>query len=469
MHIIRIAAAAFALTASAGAALALTASDASAQGDLPRRAYLGVVLAPGDGPGVGIARVDPNGSAQRLGIQPGDRLLSVNGNAVTRPQEIGPLIGRVSAGQPVRVEVSRGGRTLTLNGQAAGRPLETYGNAVVQYGSVPFQSGRLRDIYVAPSANHDGPVLWYIQGYPCSSIEEPLYRSFVAAMLARNIAVYRVEKPLVGDSAGTPDCRTIDYDTELAAFEAAMRHLTGVRRINPDRLFMLGHSMGGIQAPMLAARAPVPPRGVAAYGAGLRNWHDYMMTISAFQSFEMMGEDPVQSAATAERVRPAMHDFYFSNRSLEEIAASDPAKGEALRMMGWQGGEVFSGRSYLFWRDLAQLRMAEAWRDTRSQVLAMFGESDTVAYNDDDHRLIAEVANHYRPGTGRYVLVPETDHLMLRVGDRAAFRARNRANPPAPQAPFNERVAEIVADWIDSSMQAAPVRNVASAPAPSAG
>ena len=453
------------------AALALTASSAaSAQGELPRRAFLGTVLTADENGGVVISRIDPAGSAQRLGLTAGDRLVSINGTAVGSPAGVGQIVGRLSAGQPLRVEIGRAGRSLTLNGQAVGRPLETYGNAIVQYGSVPFQGGRLRDIYVAPTADYSGPVLWYIQGYPCTSIEDPLYRRFVTAMVARGIAVYRVEKPLVGDSAGTPDCRTTDFDVELSAFQAGMRHLTDVRHIDPDRLFMLGHSMGGIEAPLLASHAPVPPRGVAVYGAGLRNWYDYMMIAAAFQPFEMFGADPAESAAQAEQVRAAMYAFFYDTRSLEEIAAADPAKGAALRQMGWQGGDLFTGRSYLFWRDLAQLRPVEAWRDTRSRVLALFGESDTVAYNDDDHRLIAEIVNHYRPGTARYVLVPETDHLMLRVGDRAAFRARNRANPPAPEAPYNDRVADIVAEWIAQSMQAPPVRTAApAAPAATGG
>jgi hypothetical protein len=79
---------------------------------------------------------------------------------------------------------------------------------------------------------------------------------------------------------------------------------------------------------------------------------------------------------------------------------------------------------------------------------------------DEDHRLIADVVNHYRPGTGRYVEVAGTDHGMELVGSRDEVRRHGAAGgPPAPAA-FNPEVGRIVAQWIHDSMAKPPVRTL---------
>ena len=45
-------------------------------------------------------------------------------------------------------------------------------------------------------------------------------------------------------------------------------------------------------------------------------------------------------------------------------------------------------------------------------MLALYGESDIVALFDEDHRLIADIANHYRPGTGRFVPRQHRDSVL---------------------------------------------------------
>jgi hypothetical protein len=445
---------------------------AAAPDPLPRAAHLGVTAAPPAAgvSGVTVAQAAPDGSAAAFGVRPGDRIVAVNGVAVANAQDMAQQIGKLRQGASLRLDVVRDGANLTLSGRALPRPRESYAGAQVAYGAVPFEGGQLREILVRPTAAApDGPVVYFIPGYTCSSVESPdpqaVYHQLFAALLARGITVYRVEKPLVGDSVGTPDCRTTDFDVELAAFEAGWKALTGKHAVHPDRVFLFGHSMGGIEAPMLASRAAIPPRGIAVYGIGLRNWADYMTAIYTFQGFEIAGADPAEAAARVEVLRPVAYDLHFTDKTIDQIAAGDPARTEALRSLGWRGGVDVLGRSYLFWRDLARLNLPQAWRDSKSEVLAVYGESDLVAYVQDDHRLIAEVANHYRPGTGRVVAVPETDHGMRRIGDRAEVRRRSRAGAGQPLPPYNPEIARIVGDWVEQSMRKPPVRT-RSFPAP---
>jgi len=66
------------------------------------------------------------------------------------------------------------------------------------------------------------------------------------------------------------------------------------------------------------------------------------------------------------------------------------------------------GRHYRFAQELPRQPLIQARRDAQTNVLALYGESDVVALFDSDHRMIADIADFHRPGTGRYVSFPET-------------------------------------------------------------
>jgi dienelactone hydrolase len=365
----------------------------------------------------------------------------------------------------VELRIRRAGKTLNLRGKASGRPRESYAGAETRYGAVPFRGGHLRDILVTPRGTERPPVLFLIQGFSCATVEaaNPAapYRQIGNALVAAGIAYYRVEKPQVGDSRGGPDCARTDFATELDAFRTAYNHLIA-RGYDADRIFILGHSMGGIQAPLLAAE--LPPRGVAAYGTGLKNWADYHRDIDLYQNYLFTGTDPAAQAERAARTRKVIDAFYFDRLAPAEIVRRDPAAAPLLReTFNWDGGDNVFGRHYSFSQDLAQLPMIKAWRDTRSNVLAMYGESDIVALFDSDHKVIADLAEFHRPGSGRYVSFPGTDHGMGIVGTRAELRNKTRAAGSPPDGPFNPAVAAALVQWIKESMAKPPVRTAQSA------
>ena len=115
------------------------------------------------------------------------------------------------------------------------------------------------------------------------------------------------------------------------------------------------------------------------------------------------------------------------------------------------------GRNYRFMQDLAHAPIIPAWRDTRSNVLTMYGRADFAAMWDEDHKIIADIVNHYRPGTARFVDFERTGHGMELEGTMAEVRARNIAGTPAPSAAFNVEVPRALAQWIRESMARPPV------------
>jgi len=431
--------------------------------DLPRKATLGIRMAPAPqgSSGVLVSQVLPGGTATAIGVRDGDLILSAGGHPVTRSNEVAAYASTLRGGDKVDLTVSRAGKQVQLKGTAKPLPFETYADDDVDYGAVPFRGGFLRDILVSPKGVTNPPVVFLIQGFSCASIEsidpgDP-YRRLGEELAKRGIAYYRVEKPGLGDSVGTPACTDIDYATELDAFRVAYKHLTTARGFDPDRIFMFGHSLGGLEAPMLAAETP--PRGVAVYGAVLRNWADYHLDIDREQAFLANGADPAETFAATERDRELFRRFYFARETPAQLTAGNPANADTLRnVFAWDGGNNMFGRNYKYMQDFAQLPLASAWRKTKSNVLAVYGESDIVAIDDRDHKLIADIANFYRPGSGRFVQIAKTDHPMGLVGDRSEYREKEIATGAIPQGPFNPEVAAVVADWVKQSMARPPVR-----------
>ena len=440
----------------------LFAELAFAAEDLPRRAFLGIAMAPDrqTAPGATASQVIPGGTAAAIGLREGDVVVRANGRAIASPADLVAFASGLDEGMPVTVTIRRGGEEMRLSGSARPRPRESHAGASVDYGAVAWRGGWLRDLLVMPDGVEAPPVVFLIQGFTCSSIESPdpddAYRRLGAALVAEGIGYYRVEKPGLGDSRGTPHCTRIDYATELDAFRSAYRHLIEVRGVPTERIFMFGHSLGGLQAPMLAAERA--PRGVAVYGTVLRNWADYHWNVAQFQDYLTAGADPVEAIRRAESYREVFRRFYRERQAPAAVAADDPAFAEGLRQaFGWDGGDNVFGRHFRYDQDLAHQPLMAAWRDARTHVLSIYGGSDLVALFDEDHRLIADVANHYRPGSGNYVEIARTGHGMDLIGTREEVRERARASGAAPDGAFNPEVAQVVAGWIREAMARPPI------------
>jgi pimeloyl-ACP methyl ester carboxylesterase len=429
--------------------------------ELPRAGMLGVGGPTTGTGGAVVERIAPNSTAQALGLVAGDIITLFNGAPVTNMGDVVRAMPNARSGDVLRVQVKRGNANLQLQGPVKAKPLETYAGATVRYGAVTHNGGQLRDILVTPDNKPNAPIVYLIQGYTCYSIEAntpggALYKELIEGLLARGIGFYRVEKAGIGDSRGGTSCAQGGFDAELDGFKAGYARLQSHYGIAPNRAFLLGHSMGGIQAPLVAAASGQnQPRGVAVYGTGLRNWHDYMVQVVGIQSFFSSGNDPAELEQALEIGRSVLKAIYLDGKTVAEAAALGPKEREFLvEFMDWDGSETLLYRTATYWRQLSGQRLTAAWRDTRAQVLSLYGEVDFAAVDATDQRRIADVANHYRPGSGQFVMVPRTGHGMQIEGTPGEVRAAARAGTAAPPTakPYNAEITKLLADWVDASM-----------------
>lgn len=428
-------------------------------GGLPRLAFLGTLVAPAADGRPMVRSVVPGSTAASVRVAQGDVVVAINGKSTSDVPALLAIAGGIRAGAPMTFQVSRGSKLLTLTGVAKGRELERYPGAKVTYGSFAFQGGRIRDILAMPSSAANAPVVFLLSGFTCLSIEPPsptaAYRVLAARLTAAGIGFYRAEKPGLGDSLGGPQCADITFETELDAYRTAYRHLTDDLHIPRERIVLLGHSLGALEAPLLAdERAPL---GVAVYGVVLRNWGDYHQQLGSFQKYLIDGSDPGKTFAEGEQARPILEAFYFQKKSPDEIARDHPERAQTVKeVLDWDGKDRTIGRNWRFLQGLAALNLPAAWRDAKTNVLSFYGGADLVAMFDTDQKMIADIANFSRPGSGTYVEVPSADHGMLNVGSRDHARedliAQRRTTPV-----FDEGVATTLIGWVQSIVAKLPV------------
>ncbi len=89
--------------------------------EAPRgQGFLGIQL--GEGEGIVVGSVEPNSAASRMGLQPGDQIIEMNGTTINGLEDLRGVLGDARVGDAATVKVRRGGTTKTLKAELGPRP-----------------------------------------------------------------------------------------------------------------------------------------------------------------------------------------------------------------------------------------------------------------------------------------------------------------------------------------------------------
>lgn len=401
--------------------------------------------------GVILAKIIPNSTASEIGLKVNDILLKVNEVEIESVSQIFEVSKLLKAKQALTLKILRDGQALTLQGQAKARPYETSQTGEIIYDEVAFDGGYLRSIITKPQGEGSFPTIFFIQGYTCGSIEyvqgNNPFKKLIEGLVAKGYAVFRVEKPGVGDSENDQPCEQIGFDQELAAFTQAYEQLKTYAFVDPANIFIYGHSLGGIIAPILAQK--YKPKGVMVYGTVLRPWYEYLMDVVRYQQ-PLMGADYADVENNVNRCRPVLYEFLYEGKSPEEVT-QDPLKAQILSSsFSYNGGNQFLNRHYRFWQELNRKNLVEAWKNVEAKVLAVYGSADVAALFPNDHERIIFLVNQYHAGNGTFQLLEGTDHALIKVGtqqNKIQLQASKQYGKVA-QTAFNEAYIQLLSDWM---------------------
>jgi pimeloyl-ACP methyl ester carboxylesterase len=322
---------------------------------LPRRAFLGAELAPDteafSEAGVLVVGVVEGGMALAAGVQPGDRLAKLADHPLRSLREMSAALRAAGNCGSVSLEIIRADNVVTAQVEVLPCPEESVVGQEVLYESIAVPGARLRSIVTCPKEGKVRGAILFLQGIACESVDygtnsdEPMARLLHGWATAGYVTM-RVDKRGVGDSEG-PCCGLGDFETELSDHRAALERLATDPRFADLDIFLFGHSIGGMVAPILASAKPV--RGLMVYGTSTVNWLDCVVA-STRRQFEMRGIDPEE---------------------LETILGS-------LRERVARDG--LNGRGADYHRQLHALDLSASWKtlDQQTPVLVLCGEHDWV-------------------------------------------------------------------------------------------
>jgi dienelactone hydrolase len=380
---------------------------------LPRRAVLGARLPPDaecfSPAGALVIGVAPGSMADDAGVRPGDRLVRLAGRPTRTLAELAAALRAAGGAEVAEVVFTRGDARDAVTVPVRRAPEEAIEGARVEYGAVAVEDGaRLRSIVTVPPGAARAPAVLVVQGISCESVDLAGAEGAPLAQLVRGwtragMVTMRVDKRGVGDSEGVHAAER-DFASELDDARAALAQLAAHPRVDGERVFLFGHSVGGMMAPLLAAERAVA--GVMVYGTSTTPWLECVVA-SQRRQLELRGAPP-------------------------EVVEHHVATVRA-RLLEHPPG----GRTAAYHRQLQAVDLAAAWARVAAPVLVLRGAYDWVVGAEEQAALAALTG-------GDLVDLPGLDHLLSWHPSLAASLGAYGEGGSDPEA---RAVAEAVA-WM---------------------
>lgn len=437
----------FACSVMAALLISAVADAASSPDYLPRRAFLGLTVKDIPGNQLEVAGTVPGSGAASADYKAGDLLLDVNGAAVNSLSTFFAALKPLRPGDQVATRIRRGDRELSITTTLKEFPREHPEKLEVLYDAVRTQDAVLRSVLTKPPGTMERrPAILFVQGLDCTSIERPfsqpdLIRDLIYGLTRAGFVVMRTDRSGSGDSTGIP-CRDISLEEEVSAYVAALRKLKSYEFVDPQRIFLFGHSAGGWVAPLVTSSESV--RGIVVYGTVVRPFAEYL--VENYRRNRRLRDqlDPVKLEENLRGMTQFLHYLVVENISPAEIAARHPELATARKILFPTDDQHFYDlRSLRYLRELVAKDVAQAWAKQGAPVLALYGEYD-VRTTAMDHEYIAEIVNSRRAGHGTWVQVPRMDHGF------ALHPSLRESVAQEFKGPFGEQVVLESVNWMQA-------------------
>ena len=231
--------------------------------------------------------------------------------------------------------------------------------------NLPVSSlGELPGILTVPKGDGPFPAVVLLQGSGPSDKDESIgnlkpFRDLAEGLSTHGVAVYRFDKRTYvygAELAGKKDISLEDETIEDAL--NAVQLLAGQEQIDPERIFVLGHSLGGNAVPAIAGKlkqSPVKARG-------------YIMMAASPRPLDVLMRE--------------QYDFLYS--LLPEITAEQQAEKDALfaeldrlkDLDSMTEADTVAGVYASYWKWLAAYDILQAAGEITEPVLLLQGEED---------------------------------------------------------------------------------------------
>ena len=375
--------------------LALLVALAIHARELPRAGFLGVSVKT-DAGGVRVLSLVEGGSAKSAGIQPNDLITDINDRKAGAQDDFVAFARSLRAGDTVTLKLQRGAETVVVKMPVKPRPFEHASDVDVTYGAVDSGNGLRRTILTTPKQDAHAAIL-YVTGIGCFSQEsldlQTADAKLLYALTRRGFATLRVEKSGIGDSEGPP-CMSeaADLQNEINGYVAGLKALSKY-----DKVFVVGLSIGGVEAPLIAKQAP-NVRGVVVINTVAKPFLDYLL-----ETRRRQGEN--DAAIAREDV---CNRRFLIEKQTPDASCKDQTTYPAPA-------------SYM--REWAAMSPAANWKPVHVPVLVIYGTADMVA-------------------------VPSDGPLLAKMTGGTAHAMEGMDHTMGKNGVFDEEIVGVIGDWL---------------------
>lgn len=402
--------------------------------------------------GLYISAIKPNSSLSNMGVRSGSVLQKINNKKITSRGDLQRVTKTIRENDSLEVVVNKDGDTNTFFGKAVGKPKEVHPQATVHYDEVVYKDNKLRSLLYIPKGVTKPPVVFYLQGYTCQSIEYDAsmpMKKLIDDWINAGYAVYLVEKPGLGDSDCKVGCTEINFNQELEGFSQAYKQLFKNIKIDSENMFLYGHSMGGVIAPMLAQQ--IKPKGVMVFGTVGKSWFEYMKDVVTEQQM-LFGLTKEQVTKNSKQSFPFLEDLMINKLSNTKMLSNNKYK-EYLQNQGVDKSlknGYYLARHYTFWQSLGDVDIPKEWSKVNTNVYVMHGEFDVQAIHAKYAKMI-ELNVNSNKGQASFSIIPKTDHIFLKFSSmKDNIKAlTNGTYSTFLKSNYNPEVAEYSVKWMN--------------------
>jgi alpha-beta hydrolase superfamily lysophospholipase len=328
-----------------------------------------------DSNGVIVRQIMPDTAASRAGLAANDVIRKYDDKVILDDSQFSGISRLYYAGDRINVSILRDGKLMSLNLIMGEPPREKSGSVEIEYTSFSNQNLLFRAVVTSPPGgkNKKLPALLLVSalGSPrlINSSNYDLFRSIAYAAAKAGFRVMRFELRGYGDSSGE-DYRTTDFETEIGDNIAALNYLMKRSDVDEDKVFVMGHSTGGIIAAIIAGKCGVAGL-IASCTIGLTYYERMAMTVRLQDQFAG------KSAAEIERNLKDYIDFTTSiarGETLEAILKRNPV----LLKFANKSRRIMDDRSVEYWRQQLNINLSEVYGGIKLPVLIVYGASDFI-------------------------------------------------------------------------------------------
>ena len=301
---------------------------------------------------------------------------------------------------------------------------DTFEEQAVTVGAGP---SAVTGVLTLPKGPGPFPAVVLVQGSGPHDRDETIgpnkpFRDLAWGLSSQGIAVLRYDKRTLAHPDQFSSSFTVKEEVTDDAI-AAIALLRQTKSINPDQIFVLGHSLGGMLAPRIAQQEPTLA-GLIILAGNTRPFEDLFVAQSIYLASlrDKMTSREKQTIATFKK-------------QAERIKSRDLAKAAPT--------EILLGAPPAYWLDLRTYNQRTVAKDLKQPMLILQGERDYQVTLEDFRGWQKALSDHKNATLKTY---PVLNHLFM--------PGEGKGNPSEYQTPkhVDETVVNDIASWVKQQL-----------------